>query len=218
MELVKYALKFRKTVFVLALSMLFLGGGAIFTMPKDIFPVVDIPVVTIIWTLDGLSAREMEARVTTNSEFAHGNTVTGIHNIESQTLQGLAVQKIYFQPGVNIDLAIAQSVALTNQVRPLLPPGINPPIIVRYSASSVPVIQLALSSQTASEQQLWDFGQSRLRTAIATTPSTTIPTPYGSRQRQVMVDLDPRARGAAGRAAAGGGGAGAARGRAAPAG
>ena len=198
MDLVKYALKFRKTFFVLALSILFLGGSAIITMPKDIFPVVDIPVVTIIWTLDGLSAREMEARVTTYSEFALGNTVTGIRNIESQTLQGLAVQKIYFQPGVNIDLAIAQSVALTNQVRPLLPPGINPPIIVRYSASSVPVIQLALSSQSASEQQLWDFGQYRLRTAIATTPGTTIPSPYGGRQRQVMVDLDPHALEAAG--------------------
>lgn len=198
MDLVKYALKFRRTFFVLALSILFLGGAAIVRMPKDIFPVVDIPVVTIIWTLDGLSTREMETRVTAYSEFALGNNVTGIRNIESQTLQGVAVEKVYFQPDVNIDLAIAQTVAVTNTVRAVLPPGINPPIIVRYSASSVPVIQLALSSQTASEQQLWDFGQFRLRTVIATTPGTTIPSPYGGRQRQIMVDLNTRALEAAG--------------------
>lgn len=193
MELVKYALKFRRTFFVIALLILFLGGGAVVTMPKDIFPVVDIPVVTIIWTLDGLSTREMETRVTAYSEFVLGNNVTGIRDIESQTLQGVAVEKVYFQSNVNIDLAIAQTVAVTNTVRAVLPPGINPPIIVRYSASSVPVIQLALSSQSASEQQLYDFGQYRLRTAIATTPGTTIPSPYGGRQRQIMVDLDEHA-------------------------
>ena len=193
MGLVKYALKFRATFIVLALLIAFLGGGAIATMPKDVFPVVDIPVVTIIWTYSGLSTREMEQRVTTYSEFVLGNNVNGIRDIESQTLQGVAVEKVYFQPGVSIDLAIAQTVAVMNAVRAVLPPGINPPIVVRYSASSVPVIQLALSSNTASEQQLYDFGQYRLRTAIATAPGSTIPSPYGGRQRQIMIDLDQHA-------------------------
>ena len=193
MGLVKYALKFRNSFFVLALLMIFLGGGAIVVMPKDIFPVVDIPVVAIIWTETGLSAKEMEQRVTTYSEFVLSNNVNGIRNIESQTLQGVTVEKVYFQPGVSVDLAIAQTVAIMNAVRAVLPPGINPPIIVRYSASSVPVIQLALSSQTASEQQLFDYGQYRLRTAIATIPGSTIPPPYGGRQRQVMVDIDQHA-------------------------
>ncbi|MGA2792744.1 MAG: efflux RND transporter permease subunit, partial [Roseiarcus sp.] len=193
MGLVKYALKFRATFIVLALLIVFLGGGAIATMPKDVFPIVDIPVVTIIWTYTGLSAKEMEQRVTTYSEFVLGNNVNGISNIESQTLQGVSVEKVYFQPGVSIDLAIAQTVAVMNAVRAVLPPGINPPIVVRYSASSVPVIQLALSSNTASEQQLYDFGQYRVRTAIATTPGSTIPSPYGGRQRQIMIDLDQHA-------------------------
>ena len=193
MGLVKYALKFRATFIVLAVLIMFLGGGAVATMPKDVFPIVDIPVVTIIWTYTGLSAREMEQRVTTYSEFVLGNNVNGISNIESQTLQGVSVEKVYFQPGVSIDLAISQTVAVMNAVRAVLPPGINPPIVVRYSASSVPVIQLALSSNTASEQQLYDFGQYRLRTAIATTPGSTIPSPYGGRQRQVMIDLDQHA-------------------------
>jgi multidrug efflux pump subunit AcrB len=192
-DLIKYALKFRKTFFVLAILILFLGTGAIATMPKDVFPIVDIPVVTIIWTYTGLSAKEMEQRVTTYSEFVLGNNVNGIRHIESQTLQGVSVEKVYFQPGVSIDLAISQTVAVMNAVRAVLPPGINPPIVVRYSASSVPVIQLALSSSTASEQQLYDFGQYRLRTSIATVPGSTIPSPYGGRQRQIMIDLDQHA-------------------------
>jgi len=193
MGLVKYALKFRNSFFVLALLMMFLGGNAIVSMPKDVFPVVDIPVVTIIWTYTGLSAKEMEQRVTTYSEFVLNNNVNGIRTIESQTLQGVTVEKVYFQPNVSVDLAIAQTVAVMNTVRAVLPPGINPPIVVRYSASSVPVIQLALSSKTASEQQLFDFGQYQLRTSIATIPGSTIPSPYGGRQRQIMVDLDQHA-------------------------
>ncbi len=149
--------------------------------------------MAIIWTETGLSAKEMEQRVTTYSEFVLSNNVNGIRNIESQTLQGVAVEKVYFQPGVSVDLAISQTVAIMNAIRAVLPAGINPPIIVRYSASSVPVIQLALSSETASEQQLFDYGQYRLRTAIATIPGSTIPPPYGGRQRQIMVDLDQHA-------------------------
>jgi multidrug efflux pump subunit AcrB len=170
-----------------------LGGSAIVTMPKDIFPVIDIPVVTVIWADAGLSTPEMEHMVTTFVEFALSNNVNGIKNIESQTLQGVSIEKVYFQPNVSVDLAISQTVAIMNAVRFLLPPGINPPIIVRYSASSVPVIQLGLSSPTASEQQLADYGQSDLRPSIATIPGSSIPFPYGGRVRQIMVDLDQQA-------------------------
>ncbi len=159
-------------------------------MPKDVLPNVDIPVVSIIWTYTGLDTREMEQRVTTYSEFSLSNNVNGIKNIESQTLQGVTIEKVYFQPDVSIDLAISQVVASTNSIRAVMPPGIQPPIVVRYSASAVPVIQLALSSDKESEQQLFDYGQYRVRQAITSTPGATLPAPFGGKQRQVMVDLD----------------------------
>ncbi len=190
MGLVKAALKFRVTVYVMSLLILLGGIGAIITMPKDVLPNVDIPVVSIIWTYTGLDTREMEQRVTTYSEFSLSNNVNGIRNIESQTLQGVSIEKVYFQPDVSIDLAISQIVASTNSIRAVLPPGIQPPIVVRYSASAVPVIQLALSSDTLSEQQLFDYGQYRVRQAITSTPGATLPAPFGGKQRQVMVDLD----------------------------
>ena len=190
MGLVKYALKFRATFFVLAIAILFLGGAAIVSMPKDVFPEVDIPVVSVIWTYTGLSAKETEQRITTYSEFSISNNVNGIRTIASQTLPGVSVEKIYFQPDVNLDLGIAQVVSATNSIRAVLPPGINPPIVVRYSASSVPVIQLALTSEQESEQQLYDYAQYRVRQAITAVPGATIPSPFGGRQRQIMVDLD----------------------------
>ena len=190
MGLVKFALKFRITIYVLSLLILLGGVGAILTMPKDVLPNVDIPVVSVIWTYTGLDTREMEQRVTTYSEFSLSNNVNGIKNIESQTLQGVAIEKIYFQPDVSIDLAISQIVASTNSIRAVMPPGIQPPIVVRYSASAVPVIQLSLSSDKESEQQLFDYGQYRVRQAITSTPGATLPAPFGGKQRQVMVDLD----------------------------
>ena len=190
MGLVKLALKFRISIYILSLLILLGGVGAIVTMPKDVLPNVDIPVVSIIWTYTGLDTREMEQRVTTYSEFALSNNVNGIKNIESQTLQGVTIEKVYFQPDVSIDLAISQVVAATNSIRAVLPPGIQPPIVVRYSASAVPVIQLALSSNKESEQQLFDYGQYRVRQAITSTPGATLPGPFGGKQRQIMVDLD----------------------------
>ncbi len=190
MGLVKFALKFRVTFYVMCAFILFAGVGAIITMPKDVLPNVDIPVVSVIWTYTGLDTREMEQRVTTYTEFSLSNNVNGIKNIESQTLQGITVEKIYFQPDVSIDLAIAQVVSAMNSIRAILPPGINPPLVVRYNASSVPVIQLALSSDKESESQLFDYGQYRIRQAITTVPGSTLPAPFGGKQRQVMVDLD----------------------------
>src|SRR5467141_2402391 len=136
-------------------------------MPTDIFPEINIPVVTVIWQYTGLSTPEMEQRVTTYSEYAMSTAVSGIKDIEAQTLDGISVQRIYFQPDVNLDLAIAQIVSATNAIRALLPPGIQPPIVVQYNASSVPVLQISLSSDTLSEQQLYDYGIYRVRQQLA---------------------------------------------------
>lgn len=198
MGIVGFALRYRHTFYVLAFMMLFLGGAAIFTTPKDIFPNINIPVVTVIWQYTGLTPDEMEQRVTTYSEYSISSSVSDVRNIESQTLSGIAVEKIYFQPNVSIDLAIAQIVSGSNSIRALMPAGIQPPIIIQYSASSVPVLQLSLSSDRLNEQQLYDYGIYQMRQALAPIPGITLPTPYGGKYRQVMIDLDPdalRARG-----------------------
>ncbi len=198
MGIVRFALRFPHTFYVLAGLMLFLGVSAILVTPKDIFPNINIPVVSVIWQYTGLSPQEMEQRITTYSEFSISSSVNNIRNMESQTLEGVAVQKIYFQPDVNIDLAIAQIVSATNAIRALMPTGIQPPIIVQYNASSVPVLQLSLSSNTLNEQQLYDYGLYQIRQQLAPIPGITLPTPYGGKYRQIMVNLDPdalRARG-----------------------
>src|ERR1700761_993747 len=146
MGIVRFALRFPHTFYVLAGLMLFLGVSAILVTPKDIFPNIDIPVVSVIWQSTGLSPQEMEQRLTTYSEYAISSSVNDIRNMESQTVEGIAVQKIYFQPNVNVDLAIAQIVSATNAIRALMPTGIEPPIVVQYDASSVPGLQLSLSS------------------------------------------------------------------------
>ncbi len=193
MGIVAFALRYRHTFYVLALMMLFLGGTAIVTAPKDIFPNINIPVVTVIWQYTGLTPEEMEQRVTTYSGYSISSNVSDIRNIESQTLSGVAVEKIFFQPTVNIDLAISQIVSASNAIRALMPTGIQPPVIVQYNASSVPVLQLSLSSEQLNEQQLYDYGIYRIRQALAPIPGITLPTPYGGKYRQIMIDIDPNA-------------------------
>ena len=184
MGIVGFALRYRHTFYVLALMMLFLGGSAILTAPKDIFPNINIPVVTVIWQYTGLTPEEMEARVTTYSEYSISSSVSNVRNIESQTLSGIAVEKIFFQPNVNIDLAIAQVVSASNSIRALMPTGIQAPIIVQFNASSVPVLQLSLSSDQLNEQQLYDYGIYQMRQALAPIPGITLPTPYGGKYRK----------------------------------
>jgi multidrug efflux pump subunit AcrB len=191
MGIVRFALRFPHTFYVLAALILFLGVTAIRTMPTDIFPEINIPVVTVIWSYTGLSTPEMEQRVTTYSQYSISANVNGIKNIEAQTLNGLSIQKIYFQQDVNLDLAIAQIVSATNAIRALMPPGIQPPIVVQFNASSVPVLQISLSSDTLSEQQLYDYGIYRIRQQLAPIQGITLPTPAGGKYRQIMVDLDP---------------------------
>src|ERR1700739_378419 len=191
MSIVRFALRFPYTFYVLAAFILFLGISAIMVMPQDIFPEINIPVVSVIWQYSGLSVPEMEQRVTTYSQYSISANVTGIKNMEAQTLNGISVQKIYFQPDVNLNLAIAQVVAATNAIRALLPAGIQPPIVVQYDASSVPVLQLSLKSDRLNEQQLYDYGYYNLRQQLAPVPGVTFPTPDGGKYRQIMVDIDP---------------------------
>jgi multidrug efflux pump subunit AcrB len=191
MGIVRFALRFPHTFYVLAALILFLGFAAILEMPTDIFPEIRIPVVTVIWQYTGLTTPEMEQRVSTYSQYSISANVNGIKNMEAQTLNGLSIQKLYFQPDVNLDLAIAQVVSATNSIRSLMPPGIEPPIIVQFNASSVPVLQLSLNSDSLNEQQLYDFGIYSVRQDLAPVPGVTLPTPAGGKYRQIMVDIDP---------------------------
>jgi multidrug efflux pump subunit AcrB len=191
MGIVRFALRFPHTFYVVAALILFLGFAAITSMPTDIFPEIRIPVVTVIWQYTGLTTPEMEQRVSTYSQYSISSNVNGIKNMEAQTLNGLSIQKIYFQPDVNLDLAIAQVVSATNSIRALMPPGIQPPIVVQFNASSVPVLQLSLNSDKLNEQQLYDYGIYRIRQQLAPVPGVTLPTPAGGKYRQIMVDIDP---------------------------
>ncbi|MDF2809783.1 MAG: ragC [Microvirga sp.] len=192
MGIVRFALRFPYTFYVLAALIVFLGVTAIRSTPTDIFPEINIPVVTVIWQYTGLSTPEMEQRVTTYSQYSISANVNGIKNMESQTLNGLSLTKIYFQPDVNLDLAIAQIVSATNSIRALMPPGIQPPVVVQFNASSVPVLQISLSSRTLNEQQLYDYGIYRVRQQLAPIQGITLPTPAGGKYRQIMVDIDPQ--------------------------
>lgn len=191
MWIVQLALKRPYTFVVMSLLIVVLGVTAIRQMRTDIFPEIDIPVVTVIWTYKGMETSEVERRITTYSEYAISSNVNDIKRIESQSLSGVGIIKIYFHPGVNIGVAMSQVTATTQSIRALMPPGIQPPIIVRYNASSVPILQIGLSSDTMSEEEVYDYGLYILRTQLSTVQGLTMPTPSGGRERQVMVDIDP---------------------------
>src|SRR6201990_617452 len=190
MGIVRFALRWPYTLYVVAALILFLGVTAAVEMPTDIFPEINIPVVTVIWQYTGLDTTEMEQRFTTYSQYAISSNVSGIKDIEAETVNGISVQKIYFQPDVNLSLAISQTVAATNAIRALLPTGTQPPIVVQYSASPVPVLQIALSSDNLSQAQLYDYGIYRLRQMLAPIHGVTLSTPAGGKYRQIMVDID----------------------------
>ncbi len=193
MGIVKFALRFPHTFYVVAILMLVLGASAILVTPKDIFPAIKIPVVSVIWQYTGLTPEEMEQRVSTYSEYSISSSVNDIKTIDSQTLSGISVERIYFQPNVNVDLAIAQIVSASNSIRALMPTGIQPPTIVQYNASSVPVLQISLTSDKLNEQQLYDYGIYQMRQQLAPIQGITLPTPFGGKYRQIMVDIDPDA-------------------------
>src|SRR5277367_1141541 len=192
MWIVRLALNKPYTFIVASILILVLGFSSIATTPTDIFPNIDIPVVTVIWTYSGLPAKEMEERVTTFSEFVMA-LVNDVKAIDSQTVNGASVIKISFQPQVRIDAAMSQVGAAVNSIRFRMPTGVNPPWILRFSASTVPIIQLSLSSDTLSESEIYDYGLFRVRQQLTTVPGTLLPTPYGGVARQIMVDLDQNA-------------------------
>ncbi|NIE81690.1 efflux RND transporter permease subunit [Asaia sp. As-1742] len=190
MGIVGFALRRPYTFLVGGVLILLLGVTALFRTPADVFPTIDIPVVTVVWYYEGLDATETEKRISTYTEFSESFFVNNLRTIESQTTPGLVVQKLYFQPGVNIDLAMAQTVSATNSIRAFLPPGVQPPILMQYSASSVPVLQLSLSSDKLTESDLYDYGLYRIRQQLAPVPGTLLPPPFGGATRQVMIDIN----------------------------
>jgi multidrug efflux pump subunit AcrB len=177
----------------MALLILVLGATAITQMRTDIFPEIDIPVVNVIWTYKGMDAEEFERRITTFSEYAYSGNVNDIKKIESQTLNGVAVIKIFFHQGADVGVAVAQVTSASQAIRQIMPPSVQPPIILRFNASSVPIVQLSLSSATLSESEVYDYALWRLRTQLSTIQGLTLPSPYGGKERQIMVDLDTQA-------------------------
>ncbi|HEY9734608.1 MAG TPA: efflux RND transporter permease subunit [Drouetiella sp.] len=193
MWIVKLALNRPYTFVVMAIMILIMGVSSIRETPVDIFPDINIPVISVIWTYNGLSSEEFEKRLTIYSEYSLSANVKDIKSMESQTLDGVAVIRLYFHPGANVESAMAQATAVSQAILRRMPPGVQPPIILRYTASSVPIIQMALSSKTLSESELYDYGIFRIRQALAVVQGTTLPAPYGGRVRQIMVDIDPMA-------------------------
>src|SRR5882757_8639000 len=192
MWIVRIALRRPYTFVVMSMLIVILGVATILRMPTDIFPDIDIPVISVIWNYSGLPPEEMEKRIVTNYERVLTTTVNDIEHVESQTLSGISVVKIFFQPGASIDAATAQVTAISQPIVRQLPPGATPPFIIRYSASNVPILQIGLESDSLSEQQLFDYGVNFIRADIATVQGAQIPYPYGGKQRQVMVDIDPQ--------------------------
>src|SRR6202046_1900998 len=191
MWIVRIALDRPYTFVVLALLILMLSPLAILATPTDIFPNINIPVVAVGFTYTGLSPEEMEGRITTVYERSLTTLVDNIQHIESTSYDGLAIIKIYLQPNSSIDTANAQVTAASEQLLRQLPPGTQPPLIIDYSASSVPILQLGLLGQGLAEQVLNDLGLNFLRTQLVTVPGSVIPYPYGGKQRQVMINFDP---------------------------
>jgi multidrug efflux pump subunit AcrB len=190
MWIVRLALRRPYTFVVMALLVAILGGVAIVTMPVDIFPYIDIPIVSIVWQYNGLSPEEIESRITTNFERALTSNVIGIEHIESQSYQSISVVRLFFHPNVPVDLALSQVVTQCQvQVRNM-PPGTFPPQVLKYDAASVPILQLGLSSKTLQEQEIFDLAQNFIRTPLATVQGANVSYPFGGKNRQIMVDLN----------------------------
>ena len=193
MWIVRVALNRPYTFVVLALLILGIGPLTIARTPTDIFPNIDIPVIAAMWMYGGLSAQEMADRIISNYERSLTTAVNDIEHIESTSLRGVSVVKIFLQPGAKVDLAVAQVTAVSQAMLRQAPAGTTPPFILQYNASSVPIIQLALSGRGLSEQQLFDLGVNFMRPQLATVSGAALPWPYGGKQPQVQVDLDPQA-------------------------
>ena len=191
MWIVRLALRRPYTFTVAAIVVALMGVLAVLRMPTDVFPEVDIPVVSIIWSYGGISPEEMERRLMTISERAMTTTVSGIEHIEGTSLAGVSVIRVYFQPGTRIEAAVAQITAINQTILRIAPPGTTPPLVIRYSASTVPILQMAMRSETLGEQAIYDLGLNFIRTRLAAVQGAQVPLPAGGKARQVMVDIDP---------------------------
>ncbi len=190
MWFVELALRRPYTFVVLAMLIAVMSCGFMIVTPKDIFPNINIPIVSVIWSYAGLPAEEFSQRITTFSEYTLSNNVNDIERIESQTVDGIGLVRLYFQPNADIPTAIAESSAASQSILRRMPVGMLPPTILRYYVNTVPIIQMILSGKTMTESELYDYGNWRIRQSIATIPGATLPTPYGGKVRQVMVDVD----------------------------
>ena len=193
MWIVQLALRRPYTFIVVALLIMLTGPMMIARTPTDIFPNIDIPVLSIVWSFNGFSADDMAHRITSPYERALSSDVDNIEHVESQTMNGVAVVKVFFHPGADINRAIAEASSSSQSILRLLPPGTLPPTILAYNASTVPILQLALSSKTLTEQELYDLGNSFIRTQLATVQGAAVPLPFGGKVPQVMVDINSKA-------------------------
>jgi len=191
MWIVRLALRRQYTFVVVSILMLLFGLGTCIEAPKDVYPYIDIPVVTIVWSYSGLPPEDMEGRIVTICERALTTTVNDIEHTESESYEGVAVVRVFFQPSVKVELAMSQITAVVQTILRVLPPGTFPPNILKYDASSVPIVQLGLSGQGLTEEELYDLGLSFIRPRLANVEGASIPLPYGGKVRQVQVDVDP---------------------------
>src|ERR1700733_9973539 len=191
MWIVRLALRRPYTFVVVAMLVLILGVFTIFTTPTDIFPNIDIPVISVVFNYPGMSAEDMEKHIINNFERTLTTTVNDVEHTESQSLYGIATVKVFFQPNAKIEIAIAQVTAICQSAIRAMPPGLTPPLVIQYNASNVPILQLSFSSDTLAEQGMFDQAINIVRPRLITVPGVQIPFPYGGKQRQVMVDLDP---------------------------
>ena len=192
LAIVRLALKRPYTFIVMAILIVIFGGLAVVRTPTDIFPDIRIPVIAAVWTYRGLSPDDMAGRVIYYYERQLSLAVNDIDHIESQSLPGVGIVKIFFHPTVDIRTATAQVTSLSQTVLKQMPPGITPPLILNYNASTVPILQLGLSSPSLAEKDIFDLGQNFIRPALASVQGAGVPSPYGGKERQIQIDLDPQ--------------------------
>src|SRR6202453_2272065 len=190
MWIVALALRRPYTFTVMSILIVLMGVVTISRMATDIFPSINIPVVSVIWSYPGVAPEEMQLRFCTVCERAMTTTVNDIEHIESQSYNGVSVIKVFFQEGASVDAGVAQVTAICQTLLKTMPPGTTPPLILQYSASNVPILQVGISSKSLSEQQIYDYGLNFIRTQLATVQGAQVPLPYGGKARQIMVDLD----------------------------
>ena len=198
MWIVRLALRQPYTIAVMSFVLMLMGWLAMRSMPVDIFPVIDIPVVAVVWNYNGFSAQDMESRIVLLSERNLSATVNGISRIESESIPGVGLIKIFFQPGVDIGNAIAQITSSSQTALRAMPPGVTPPYVVQSNASSVPVAQITMTSRSLPEQDISDYGQNFIRLQLFTIPGLATPSPYGGKLREITVNVDPKSLGGKG--------------------